>query len=174
MKYCTGIGSRAAKDMPDVYSYIWECGWEIIERTLYVLRSGGADGADLAFETGYGEGEKEIYLPWKGFNKENRKPSPYDIWDIPKEAEYIASQIRPAWAVCDQAVKKLHSRNVCQILGKDLKTPSSKVVCWTKDGKKSGGTRTALVLAEEYNIPIYNIYNEYMDIEHFKGFLLGE
>jgi len=37
----------------------------------FVLRSGGAKGADEAFENG--AGEKEIYLPWRGFRD---NPSP--------------------------------------------------------------------------------------------------
>ena len=34
----------------------------------FKLRSGAADGADSAFEKFAGN-NKEIYLPWKGFNK---------------------------------------------------------------------------------------------------------
>jgi hypothetical protein len=56
--------------------------------------------------------------------------------------------------------KKLMARNMYQVLGQDLETPTSFIVCWTKDGKASGGTGQALRVAKKYNIPIFNLYNE--------------
>jgi len=49
--------------------------------------------------------------------------------------------------MCSDYAKKLHGRNVKQVLGDDLKTPSDFLLCWTKEGKDVGGTRTAIVLA---------------------------
>lgn len=37
---------------------------------------------------------------------------------------------------------------------------SSFVVCWTSDGKDSGGTGQALRIARDRNIPVYNLYNK--------------
>lgn len=72
MKIYTGIGSRETpyeilQLMKELARLMSEC---------FILRSGGADGADSAFESGC-SGLKEIYLPWKNFN--NNTSSLYRI-----------------------------------------------------------------------------------------------
>ena len=52
------------------------------------------------------------------------------------------------------------NRNAMQILGRWGDNPVDFVVCWTKDGKASGGTGHALRIAEYYNIPVFNLKNE--------------
>lgn len=151
MKFYTGIGSRETpKEV--MYSY---SGFHETANQLYLfgwtLRSGGADGADSAFELGAAD-RKEIYLPWKGFNG-NSSP----LYNISDEAYELAATIHPAWERLSGGAKNLHARNCYQILGLDLKTPSEFVICWTKDGKDIGGTRTAIVLARQNNIPVYNL-----------------
>jgi hypothetical protein len=64
------------------------------------------------------------------------------------------------------------NRNAMQILGEDGNTPVEMVVCWTKDGKASGGTGQALRIAEYYSIPIFNLKNDGA-IEQLKMFLKG-
>ena len=62
-----GIGSRKApKEAIDRMAELAE---ELAGKG-YTLRSGGAGGADKAFEKGCDavDGKKEIYLPWEGFN----------------------------------------------------------------------------------------------------------
>jgi peptidoglycan/xylan/chitin deacetylase (PgdA/CDA1 family) len=71
------------------------------------------------------------------------------------DAYVIAEKYHPAWTRCSPGAKKLHARNSHQILGKDLQTPCDFVVCWS-DG--SGGTEQALRIAKDYNVPIYNFY----------------
>ncbi len=62
--------------------------------------------------------------------------------------------------------KKFHARNVQQVLGKNLDTPTKFVVCWTPDGaeqrtsNKTGGTGQAIRVAISNNIPVFNLYNE--------------
>ena len=41
----------------------------------------------------------------------------------------------------------------------DLATPVNCVVCWTRDGKASGGTGQAMRFAEYLEIPIFNLYS---------------
>lgn len=154
LKTLTGIGSRETPlhiigQIQTIVSVATQREW-----TLY---SGGADGADLAFETAYREakGRHMIFLPWKGFNK---NPSPY--YEPPAEAYEIAERIHPAWGNCSRGAQRLHARNIQQILGLDLKTPTDMVFCWTKNGEEIGGTRTAIVLAKERNIPVYNLFFE--------------
>lgn len=72
----------------------------------------------------------------------------------------LASNIHPAWNKLSFGAKKLHTRNCFQCLGLDLSTPSRFLICWTEKGNKIGGTRTAIVLAEKYNIPVFNLYSE--------------
>jgi len=115
------------------------------------LRSGAADGADAYFESGAKEA-KEIYLPWPKFNDH-----PSRLCSVSQAALEMAETVHPAWENLSQGAQKLHGRNCYQVLGRDLKTPSDFLVCWTKDGKLRGGTATALTLAKMNNIPIYNL-----------------
>lgn len=150
-KYYTGVGSRETPG--DIYDKIVSIS-SILAKKQYILRSGGANGADSAFEYGcYKEnGQKEIYLPWRGFNNNNS-----NLYNVSKEALELAAVIHPAWRNLSQAGKKLHARNCYQVLGQNLDTPSDFLICWTKNGLEIGGTRTAIVLAKKYNIPVYNL-----------------
>ena len=125
----------------------------------YILRSGGADGSDTAFEIGCDRvnGKKEIYLPWKNFNGNKSNL----IFDDDIEAINIAKKYHPAYNGLSQGAKRLIARDSYQVLGKDLKTPSKYIICYT-DG--TGGTSQALRIAEDIqiNIPIFNLY-------HYKG-----
>lgn len=152
VKYYTGIGSR--KTPPEIKEKMVEVAEKLAEKG-YVLRSGGADGADAAFEEGCDNvsGEKEIYLPWPGFNEH---PSQYQR--PPLKAFEIASEVHPVWNSLTQGARRLHARNCQQILGEKVDGPISEfVICWTPDGKDAGGTATALKLARQNNIPIYNM-----------------
>jgi hypothetical protein len=126
----------------------------------WLLRSGAADGADAAFEHGCDNagGDKEIWLPWKGFNG-SKSPLYLSALDANTQAKayHIAMKIHPAWDRCSPAAKSLHARNVLQILGRDLNTPADRVTTWTPGGQWIGGTRTALVLADQYDIEIVNL-----------------
>lgn len=151
MKYYTGIGSRQTPD--NILALILNIAFYFHDKG-YILRSGGASGADSAFEAGAGD-KKEIFLPWRGFNKSKNL-----FIEIPKKAFVIAGEHHPAWDKLKDPVKKLHARNVMQILGRDLQTPSKLVICWTKDGKMIGGTAQALRIAETYKVPIFNLAME--------------
>ena len=70
-----------------------------------------------------------------------------------------AEHFHPAWEKCSRGARGLHTRNIYQILGQDLNTPVKCVVCWTKDGKSSGGTGQALRLAEYLEIPVFNLHD---------------
>jgi hypothetical protein len=52
------------------------------------------------------------------------------------------------------------TRNSFQVLGPDLQSPVSFVVCWTTGGKISGGTGQALRIAKDLSIPIFNLYDK--------------
>jgi len=170
----TGIGSRETP--PEILSKMQKIAEHFADKG-WILRSGKADGADAAFQLGlqkcYGvlssgnidRGLGEIYIPWPKFGTVGL----LDKWDvlvkdknIVDKAEQIASTIHPAWDKCSQGAKKLHTRNIYQVLGANLDKPSNLLICYAKptgDGKGvQGGTATAVKLAEEYNIPVFNLF----------------
>lgn len=156
-----GIGAREISS--SLKKEFIEIGKLLAQRKT-ILRSGGADGADLAFEAGCDfcvpRGTKEIFLPWKNFNHNS---SSYVLPDpIPEEIVTITSRLYPHWAYVKEPVRRLHARNVMQILGQNLNTPSKFVVCYTErsydDPSAIGGTLFGIKLAEEYSIPVYNFY----------------
>ena len=157
MKYYAGIGSRETP--PGVKPMIEEVSF-FLSKMGFVLRSGGAPGADSMFEE-YCNGDKEIYLPWVGFNKNQSDLFLDSIGkDIILEAREIARKYHPNWNALSEAAKKLMTRNTFQIMGRDLKTPVSFVVCWTRGGTINGGTGQAMRIAKDLKIPIFNLYNK--------------
>lgn len=76
-------------------------------------------------------------------------------WD--PEWEQYSGPFHPAWDRCSQYAKNLHARNAAIILGKGLDDPVKFVVCWTKDGKATGGTGQGIRIAESLCIPVFNL-----------------
>jgi hypothetical protein len=146
-KYYAGIGSR---ETPEEILELMTKIAKKLEEKGYILNSGGADGADAAFAKEVKN--KQIFIPWEGFNGIED-----GICDLRKEMYELAENMHPAWDKCSDGAKKLHARNTQQVLGRDLKTPVKFVICYTKDGKKKGGTATAIKLAENNNIPVTNL-----------------
>ena len=56
-------------------------------------------------------------------------------------------------------VTKLMARNCYQVLGEDLKSPVDMIICWTPDGKAAGGTGQALRIANDNDIPVFNLFD---------------
>jgi hypothetical protein len=153
--YYTGIGSRKTPEIVLVAMYLLSYRLANLDWTL---RTGGADGADYAFERGCldAKGDIELYLPWVGFNGAKSD------MPLPNKAAYeMAAAIHPAWHHCSRGARALHARNAYQVLGENLDLASRFVVCYTKDGELVGGTRTALVIAQEAGIPIINFGEMY-------------
>lgn len=118
-----------------------------------VLRSGGACGADMAFEAGISDpANKEIHLPWRGFNLNKSK-----LYGVSEDAMRMAASFHPVWDELSTGAKELHARNCYQVLGRDLSTPSKFLVCWTRGGRMVGGTAQTLRIANHYEIPVLNL-----------------
>lgn len=159
MLYYTGIGSREAPKLIQQDMILFA---KFLAVSGYCLRSGGARGADQAFETGCDSqgGRKEIYLPWEGFEGNTST-----LFPASPEASILASTIHPTWNKLSKGARSLVSRNMHQVLGQDLNTPSEFVICWTPDGcssektysRETGGTGTAITLASRNNIPVINL-----------------
>jgi hypothetical protein len=155
--YYAGVGNR---DTPEKILQIFTKLASQLEDRGNILRSGGAFGADYAFYNGVkNKNNCQIFIPWEGFGGFNMKHP------IPVEAYQIVSEIHPNWNKLVCSVKSLHARNVQQVLGPNLDEPSKYVVCYTRDGcinqltrtKNTGGTATAILVAEMFNIPVFNL-----------------
>ena len=162
-----GIGSRETPQevlnkMTEVAKYLEDLG--------YTLRSGGAIGADKAFEKGV-KSKKEVFL---GSVKTGEKELK------------IAEEIHPAWNKMLESTKRkaiasgknpeksadyvanLMARNTNQIFGANLDTPVDFVLAWTQDGLtdyrkrslQSGGTGQAIDMASRKGIPVINMAND--------------
>jgi hypothetical protein len=144
--FYTGVGSRKTpKSILDIMRALAAR----LESAGWTLRSGGADGADSAFESG--TNKKTIYYA--------NQATPASM--------AIAAKFHPAWDRCSDFAKRLHGRNSFQVLGKTLDRPSKFLVCWTSDGCTShqtrtittGGTGTAISIADNYGVEIFNLAN---------------
>ncbi len=178
-----GIGSRETPDL--VFAFMTDAMRAFAQRG-WVLRSGGAPGADQACEAGYSEHRSltEIFLPWKGFEgSKSRLYPPYlsdaDLdaaiararpgWEpkmltgrespteIVANAYLFGEHFHPRWDRVSSGARKLQSRNGHQVLGEKLNDPSTLVVAWTVDGEATGGTGQAIRFAEEFGIPVVNL-----------------
>ncbi len=153
--FYAGIGSRRA---PRDVCLTMEKAARRLEERGYTMRSGGADGADAAFENGCSK--KQIFLPWPGFNGRQS-----DFYGVTGESLKLASAVHPAFDRLSEPVQKLMARNGFQVLGQDLRTPADFVLCWTPDGAeteaershKTGGTGQAIALASRWQIPVFNM-----------------
>ncbi len=79
----------------------------------------------------------------------------------------IASDAHPNWQNLNDYSRRLHTRNVFQILGSTLTAHSGFVICWTLNSTKSanetsvktGGTGQATRVASKYGVKVYNLAN---------------
>jgi len=155
-RYYAGIGSRETPN--DILQFMKKTS-EALRDKGWILRSGGAEGADSAFEMGSGD-LKEIFLPWKNFNKNSSIYNGED-WKYKNIHLDLAKKHHPNFNELKLSVKKLMIRNSAQIIGKDSSDYTSEfVICYTKDGKDSGGTGQAIRIAKNMGIPVYNLYHE--------------
>lgn len=139
--YYAGIGARITPQpvldkMRKIAMYL--------EFSGYTLRSGGALGADLAFESSILDPRmKQIFRP------QDATPASIEL----------ASRYHPNWKACSEFVRKLHARNALILLGKNLSSPVQFVICWTPEGAITGGTGLSIKIAMDYRIPVFNLAN---------------
>jgi hypothetical protein len=166
-KAYAGIGSRETPK--DVCLYMTAIA-KRLAKLGYSCYSGGAEGSDSAFERGAIVNRK-IFLPWDGFNKKNisnlNKLHGEDSYLVPEFNSDLVRKYHPKPDALSDAGWKFMSRNSYQVLGPDLKSPVDFVLCWTKDGKASGGTGQAIRIAIDHRIPVFNLKNGYDDFAKF-------
>lgn len=136
----------------------------------YTCNSGGADGADSAFEKG-AVINRQIFLPWDGFNGKRVESmnKMHNTWkySVPPFNEELVRKYHPKPSALSEDGWKFMSRNSYQVLGEDLKTPVEFVLCWTQEGKLKGGTAQALRIAKDKDIPIFNFYDGYTEFSNY-------
>jgi hypothetical protein len=165
-----GIGSR--RTPPEVCAEMTAIA-QRLSAAGYTLRSGGAAGADLAFEAGAGD-RKEILLTRPGLRVDGweqgapRYPDGRTSFVLTPEqasaARPLAARVHPNWDAVLRAGSSgfalaAHTRNVTQILGANLDTPVAFVVFWAPQRglQVEGGTATAVAIARGARIPVYNL-----------------
>jgi hypothetical protein len=167
-EYYTGVGNHKITPDDVCASFTRLATW--LERLHFILRSGGAERADESFERGVSDpAHKQIFFPQRTFRgRAATANGPYHIVapDLIMQARLIVARIHPAWSAVEYSERhgspfaaQAHIRNVFQVFGMDLATPSKFLVCWAPldgQGSVTGGTRTAYELARSRGIPTYN------------------
>lgn len=178
--FYTGIGSRNA---PSSYLNAAATIAVYLGGIGMVLRSGGAQGMDQAFERGANLAQmrnKEstdtsgmmIYLPWRHFMQapnDKRHINTQRFLEHPdyepfyRTAQNIISLIHPNPRALKPNGWRLHTRNVFQVLGPKLNMRSRFTVLWAEPQGQNrklvkGGTNTAYVLSQKLGIPTYNLF----------------
>lgn len=143
MIHYAGIGARITP--PDVLERMTNIGMLLAMQGM-VLRSGGARGADRAFEEGVDRINPKLRLRYIALNAE-RNPEWFNH----------ARKYHPGWRNLSREVQQLHARNSAIMLNDHLNDPVKFVVCWTVDGQVAGGTGQALRIAPDYSIPVFNL-----------------
>ena len=176
--YVAGIGAR---DTPDTALAKMRGLGKMLANKGLVLRSGGAEGADSAFEEGWDSlsGRKEIFLGWPGF--QGRRPDGKSVfhkemtedtqevqiarkyyeqaWNARGQKDERGRDSASPWMRLGRGGKSLMARNTNQMYGRDVGTSkmTDLVICWTKNGETVGGTGQALRIAEDKKIPVLNL-----------------
>lgn len=124
----------------------------------YIMRSGGKEGPEEAVENCVTD--KEIHLPWKGFNQKDSK-----FTFTHNHAKEIAAMFATGYENLKPVIQTFLAQNVRMVMGKDLKSPALFMICWSEDGAESKREKTiktgnighAIAIASTLHIPIFNL-----------------
>ena len=169
-----GVGSRATPrevlaGMSDVAQVLGDAG--------FALSTGGADGADKAFEAGAlrTDAPVTVHTPWPGYNGYRPGRDPESDIDVihPKAGDavrgmsflHLARKHHPAWDRCRRGARALFLRNVSILAGAldddGAVLPVRAVIAWNPNGsahgREAGGTGHTLRVAAELGIPVVNL-----------------
>lgn len=153
-RWYAGVGSR--RTPPGALELIQRVAARLAARG-YGLRSGGAVGADIAFELG---ADKKQVFP-------GRPSAPMGgHFRLPPAEAYLTVDVHhPNARRLSPEVRHLMARNAQQVLGPNLDDPVGFVVCWTLDGAElghetspnTGGTGQAIRIASAHGVPVFNL-----------------
>lgn len=149
MKFYAGIGSRKT---PSTMLLRMENYAKYLQSIGYTLRSGGASGADQAFERGAGSNS----IIYTAEDATRLSPSVY------QRAFQIVKKVHPNPDALAGYSLNLHIRNVLQVIGDgESKSPVDFVICWAPPTSDRvhviGGTNTAVTTARLMGIPVFNL-----------------
>lgn len=157
-----GIGSR---ETPADAQMIMRLLAGRMEKDGWLLRSGGAKGADTAFESGVMDPRhRAIYLPGPSFNgrRAGSGGGYFDSTQLPgwQQALETVSRYHPAPDRLSPFAVNLMARNAMQVLGPSLDQPANMIIAWTPapGGVPTGGTAQALRMATDLGIPVRNLW----------------
>jgi hypothetical protein len=140
-KVYAGIGSRSTP--PHVLDLMVHYA-RLLAARGWILRSGGATGADAAWEAG-------------ARSVSPRLVESYSADDSAPEVMEVARAHHPAWGQCGPHARMLLARNVTIVLGRDLRSPVSAVLYWRPEDSDRGGTLHALRVAASRGIEVENV-----------------
>ena len=169
-----GVGSR--RTPPDMLRAMGDIAQTLGEAGV-ALSTGGADGADRAFETGALRTDAPItvHTPWPGYNGYRPGRDPETDIDVvhPTSTETLqghryadlAREHHPYWNRCSRGARALFLRNVSILAGAldddGEHLPVRAVIAWTPNGlpvgREAGGTGHTLRTAASLDIPGINL-----------------
>ena len=169
-----GVGSRATP--PEVLAGMSDVA-QVLGDAGFALSTGGADGADKAFETGAlrTDAPVTVHTPWPGYNGYRPGRDPESDIDVihPKAGDavrglsflHLARKHHPAWDRCRRGARALFLRNVSVLAGAldddGTVLPVRAVIAWNPNGsahgREAGGTGHTLRVAAELGIPVVNL-----------------
>ncbi|MDP2565788.1 hypothetical protein [Pseudoalteromonas marina] len=167
--FYTGVGSRKA---PIHILYLFSVLAQIFESKGLSLRSGGALGADSSFSDALLNPIKNSQIFVTNNMKKPNYYNPKEYYGTSFDGHYRKAmrlimdlKLHKKWERCTNSAMELHNRNIFQVLGLDLNSPSSFLLCWTLRGERAyaettqltGGTATAINTACMYNVPVFNL-----------------
>lgn len=154
MRSYAGIGSRqiTRQETLDIYKIA------DFLRDKYILYSGNADGADIAFQKG-SCGNCILWLPWKNFNKNKYWEPALKIIGDSDLAKESVDKYHPAPENLSSGARMMMARNYHQIMGGRDYPQVSFVICCSNYDENGvwGGTGQAVRIAKEKGIPVYNL-----------------
>lgn len=171
-----GIGSRETP--PEILAQMESIGEELARQGVF-LRSGNAKGADQAFAKGANKVDPKkviLYLPWVAYEQEAARLENMVVVSVPmsshETANGLVKKLHPDTTKLSQDGWCFHRRNCYIILGKSMDKPVDLVICWTKNGKATGGTGMGIRIAQEYQIPILNLFDKKVEVDEILEQLL--
>jgi hypothetical protein len=162
MTIYAGIGSRETPD--NILKIMTQCA-VLLAHDGFICSTGGAIGADQAFAQGsnVAGGTTHLHLPWKSYEEEwvNSLEGDNRLYVLAKhdvDAYHSVETYHPSYDKIQdkRGVIALHARNY-NIITKPERVKF--IICWTKDAEYSGGTAQAMRIADDLDIPIYNLGN---------------
>jgi len=134
----------------------------------YIFRYGG-DSTPFLMKIATDESTiMDMYVPWKKFNKELPNVMP-KVFKMSEKAYGIAAHYHRGFPKLPNGVRAILARDVHILLGEDCKRAVSFMITYTPDGceskdkidyKTTGNVSFAITIADEANIPVFNLKND--------------